>query len=97
MVLDFIETNILVQTLTFLDKGNKRVITKNQLINEVYALGIYTDRKYWILQKSVRSLFLKLEQLSDDDILKIVEDHRNNNITSSVCYHYSPKRSKQGN
>lgn len=86
MKLDFNETNILAVTLSELEKSTKTSITRAKILDSLYALGVYTDKKYGILRASVKSLMMKLEKLSDDDILRILEDSKNENIITSVCY-----------
>ena len=86
MRLDFNETNILVQVLTVLEKNPKVIINKIKLSETLYALFAHTDKKYAILRMSIKSLMAKLEKLSDDDILRILEDSKNEKIINSVCY-----------
>lgn len=86
MRLDFNETNILVQTLAEMEKSPKTPMTKTKIIETLYALGVHTDKKYTILKVTVKSLIEKIEKLSDDDVLQILADNRNNNIIASVCY-----------
>ena len=86
MKLDFNESNILVQALADLERNPKVPITKVKLIEELYALGINTDKKLSFLRVSVRSLIKKIENLSDSDIQQIVIDNKNNVIVASVCY-----------
>lgn len=86
MRLDFNESNILVQALAELERNSKVVINKTKLIEELYALGLHTDKKYVFLRVSIKSLINKIESLSDDDIKQILIDNKNNVIVASVCY-----------
>ena len=86
MRLDFNETNILVQTIAELEKSSKTTITKMKIIETLYALGVHTDKKHVILKVSIKSLISKLERLSDDEIICLLADHKNNKIIASVCY-----------
>lgn len=97
MRLDFNETNILIQVLAKLGKSHKVVINKAKLNETLYALFIYTDKNYGIIRMSIKSLMEKLEKLSDDDILRILEDSKNNNIISSVCYELPAASSRPRN
>lgn len=86
MKLDFNESNILVEALSDLERNPKVPITKVKLIEELYALGIHTDKNRSFLRVSVRSLIKKIENLSDSDIQQMVIDNKNNAIVASVCY-----------
>ena len=86
MRLDFNETNILVTTLDELNKTSKGVVKKNHLEEALYARGLYTDRKFTVLRMSVKSLIKKVEELSEEDVAKIVADSKDKKIAASVCY-----------
>ena len=93
MRLDFYETNILVHTLSGLEKNPKATAAKMKMkiIEDLYALFAHTDKEYTLLKVAVKSLIDKLEKLSDDEIMLIVEDNRNNNIIASVYYEVPAK------
>lgn len=75
-----------MQTIAELDKNPKASINKMKIIETLYALGVHTDKKHIVLKVSIKNLISKLEMLSDDDINRILSDHKNNNIIASVCY-----------
>lgn len=75
-----------MQTITELNKNPKAPINKMKIIETLYALGVHTDKKHTVLKVAIKNLISKLEKLSDDDINRILADHKNNNIIASVCY-----------
>ena len=70
-----------MQTITELNKNPKAPINKMKIIETLYALCVHT-----VLKVAIKNLISKLEKLSDDDINRILADHKNNNIIASVCY-----------
>lgn len=96
MKLDFNETNILVQVLAWVEKNPKVNVNKTKIIEALYALHVHTDKRYIFLRLSIKSLIAKIERLSDDDIVHILDDNKNSKIVASVCYEIPDGVSRRG-
>ncbi len=86
MRLDFNETNILLQSLTELEKLSQAPITVGRLVEFLDFLLINTDTGYVFVCESVKSLIKKLEGLSDESIQQVLADKNRHKIIATTCY-----------
>lgn len=85
MRLDFNETNILIHAINDMEKY-KKPIKKSTLIGFLHELDENTDKNYGFLKNSIRLLISKIEHLSDENILQIFSDIKNNKMVATLCY-----------
>ncbi len=85
MRLDFNETNILIQAVEDL-KSHDKPVNKSNLVALIYELLQNTDKSYVFVRQATKSLAVKIEQLSENNIEKIFLDVRNNSIVATAGY-----------